>query len=81
MADKKTESKKASATSKKQKIAYKDMALDDLYKAIEELRTDVAVLKRGTIVGDVQNVRAYNARRKELARALTARNAVRLEEK
>lgn len=83
MAAKKAEPAKVTvkAPAKNGTVSYADMSLDELYKAIEELRNDVAMLKRGTIVGDVQNVRAYNARRKELARALTARNAVRLEEK
>lgn len=62
-------------------IDYKIMTVAEIDKAIATLRDDVLTLKRGTIVGDVQNVRAYNGRRKELARALTARAAKNREDK
>lgn len=83
MADKK--STKKSATAKAEKIAnktlspadYAKMSETDLLKAVVELRQDVVTLKRGTISGEVQNVHAYGARRKELARALTALNTAR----
>jgi ribosomal protein L29 len=82
MADKKA-SKKAPAKAEKvaaktpKKVDYLQMSEAELEKAIAALREDVVTLKRGTVMGEVQNVRAYNARRKELARALTARNTAR----
>ncbi len=84
MADKKA-SKKAATTVKAEKVAIKSytpadyvkMTEAELYKAITELRHDIVTLKRGTISGEVQNVHAYGARRKELARALTALNTAR----
>ncbi len=83
MADKK--STKKAAPTKAEKIAnktlssadYVKMNEADLLKAIVTLRQDVVTLKRGTISGEVQNVHAYGARRKELARALTALNTAR----
>lgn len=74
---------KAKAPAKSVKSAksadYKDMDEKKLLKAIEDLRQEVTELKRGTMLGDVQNVRAYKFKRRELARALTARNLVREE--
>lgn len=83
MADKKANKKVAPA--KAEKVANKTLAPVDyikmseaeLIKAIAELRHDIVTLKRGTISGEVQNVHAYGARRKELARALTALNTAR----
>lgn len=83
MADKKTAKKTAVAKAEKtvkeapKKVDYLKMSEADLIKAIATLREDVVTLKRGTVMGEVQNVRAYNARRKELARALTALNTAR----
>ena len=73
------DSKKAAVKVAKapKKVDYKSLDDKDLLKAIEELRSDLVVLKRATKMGDVQNVRAYNVRRKEYARALTVRNQVR----
>ncbi len=59
------------------KVDFKSLDEKELLKTIEEIRADLVVIKRATKMGDVQNVRAYNARRKELARALTVRNQVR----
>ena len=83
MADKKATKKTASKTAEKvaattpKKVDYMKMSEADLVKAVATLREDVVTLKRGTISGEVQNVRAYSARRKELARALTTLNTAR----
>ena len=83
MADKKTAKKapvaKAEKTAKEapKKVDYLKMSEAELIKAIATLREDVVTLKRGTVMGEVQNVRAYSDRRKELARALTALNTAR----
>lgn len=50
------------------------MSDQDLEKAINSLKKDLIVLKKGTITKEVVNVHAYNLKRKELARALTAQN-------
>lgn len=83
MADKKATKKATPA--KAEKVAKKTLKSTDymkmneaeLLKAVAELRLDIVTLKRGTISGEVQNVHAYGARRKELARALTALNTAR----
>jgi ribosomal protein L29 len=62
-------------------VDYSVMSTKDLQKAIVQLREDLIVLKRGTVMGDVQNVRAYGKMRKELARALTILNVKFREEK
>lgn len=59
------------------KVDYASLDEKQLINSIDALRSDLVTLKRSTKMGDVQNVRAYNARRKELARALTVRNQVR----
>ena len=68
---------KPSVTKKAKKVDYKALKDADLYKKIELLRIEVLELKRGTVIGEVQNVRAFKQKRRELARALTARNQVR----
>jgi ribosomal protein L29 len=70
----KTTSKAAKATTKK--VDFSKLTEQELLKKIDELRLEVQELKRGTKVGEVQNVKAYAAKRKELARALTTRNQV-----
>ena len=72
------DSKKASAkvATNPTKVDYSALNEKELSNKIDELRKDIAELKRGNIVGEVQNVRVYGGRRKELARALTARNQV-----
>jgi len=83
MADKKATKKVQSKAAKKdtkdtlKKVDFKKMSEAELSKAIEALREDLVTLKRGTVMGEVQNVHAYGDRRKELARALTARNTAR----
>jgi ribosomal protein L29 len=56
-------------------VDYKSMKQSELQDAIKTLQDDVLALKRGTVTREVQNVRAYGYRRKELARALTALNS------
>ncbi len=41
---------------------------------IKQMRLDLSTLKRNTLNGDVQNVRAYKYKRRELARLLTSVN-------
>ena len=42
---------------------------------IAQLKIDLVILKRNMLNGDVQNVRAYKYKRRELARLLTKLNA------
>jgi ribosomal protein L29 len=58
------------------KTDFSGLSKEDLIKKIAEIRTECTVLKRNTLLGDVQNVKAYGAKRKELARALTAINSI-----
>jgi ribosomal protein L29 len=80
-AEKATKAVKAVEKKAPKTTDYKVMTVKDLEKAVVALREDVIVLKRGTAMGDVQNVRAYGTRRKELARALTVLNVKYREEK
>jgi ribosomal protein L29 len=57
-------------------VDFKALSQAELVTKISELREEAVALKRGTQIGDVQNVRAYGAKRRELARALTAQNAL-----
>lgn len=77
MAEKNTVAKSKAS----KKVNYSTMSASDLDTTINTLRTEAHELKRGTIAGDVQNVRAYGQKRKELARALTARRATSTEDK
>lgn len=83
MADKKLAKKAAPKSVSKlakdapKKADYKKMTESELVQVVTSLRQDVIVLRRGTVMGEVQNVHAYTARRKELARALTALNTPR----
>lgn len=74
---------KAKATAKAvkpaSKLDFKSMDEKELLSKIDELRLEKNELKRGTILGDVQNVRAYKFKKRELARALTFRNQPREE--
>lgn len=65
------------ATKAAKQVDYKSLSEKDLLKKIDELRAEARDLKRNTMLGDVQNVRAYSVKRRELARALTVRNQVR----
>lgn len=58
----------------------KTLSSAELAVKAAELREETIVLKRGTRVGDVQNVRAYIVKRRELARVLTAQNALKAAE-
>ncbi len=75
MAKDTTPSVKVKKTAKKED--YKLLSEKDLLEKIEQLRSDIFDLKKSTIIGDVQNVRAYKLKRRDLARALTVRNQAR----
>lgn len=82
MADKKTATK--AAPKKAKKVAFADltaMKRDDLVSKVSELREEITVLQRGMHNGEVQNVRAAAAKKRELARVLTALTQVSREEK
>lgn len=66
--------KVASKASKTKEVNYKELAKAELTKIVAELKEELVILKKGTIMGDVQNVRAYKFKRRELARVLTALN-------
>jgi ribosomal protein L29 len=53
----------------------------DIFKKISKVREEAETLKRNMHMGDVQNVRAYKLKRRELARVLTAFNNFKAEEK
>jgi ribosomal protein L29 len=82
MADKKTAAK---ATPKKAtKAAFSDLTAlksDELVKKVSELREEIVTLQRGMHNGEVQNVRAAAAKKRDLARVLTALTQVSGEEK
>jgi ribosomal protein L29 len=78
------------AKAKQPKITVsKKVSFDDLIKLsakeltakISELQKEVVELKRNTLTGDVQNVRSYINKRRELARALTAQKQLAEEDK
>jgi ribosomal protein L29 len=71
MATKKSVAKKADT----KPTALKDLTVKELLVSIDALRKEAVDLKRGTKTGEVQNVRAYSTKRKDVARALTALNA------
>lgn len=77
MADKKTTTKAASAKSKNQAFAdLTALSRNDLAKKASELREEITTLQRGMHNGEVQNVRAAGAKKRELARVLTALTVV-----
>jgi ribosomal protein L29 len=47
---------------------------ENLLKKVQDMRLEVITLKRNMLSGDVQNVRAYKYKRRELARILTSIN-------
>lgn len=59
------------------------LSADELGKKVTDLRAETVALARGTKSGEVQNVRAYGAKRRELARVLTAQKlaSTKVEEK
>ena len=48
---------------------------EDLSKNIEQLRKDITELTRGVRMGDVQNYKLINLKKKQLARTLTRKAA------
>lgn len=77
MADKKPKkspTQKLSEAKLPKHVDYKAMAKADLDKAIQSLKNEVKLFKKGTLTKEVVNVHAYSNRRKELARALTVQN-------
>jgi len=62
------------ATPKAVKTDSKPLSNADMLKKISALREEADDLKRNMHMGDVQNVRAYKFKRRELARMLTALN-------
>ncbi|MEI6237541.1 MAG: 50S ribosomal protein L29 [Candidatus Saccharibacteria bacterium] len=58
----------------------KPLTKADILKKVNDLREEAAVLKRNMHMGDVQNVRAYKYKRKEIARALTQLNNMKPQE-
>jgi len=78
----KKETKKAVEKKAAKKLDFTAMTIVDLKKNIVEIKEEAVTLKRNMHLGDVQNVRAYKYKRRELARALTAlNNKSKLEEK
>jgi len=58
----------------------KSLTKEDILKKVNDFRKEAAVLKRNMHMGDVQNVRAYKYKRKEIARALTQLNNMKPQE-
>jgi ribosomal protein L29 len=54
----------------------KNLDLKGLAKRLSEFKAEADTLKRNTLMGDVQNVHAYLAKRREIARTLTAMKAL-----
>lgn len=52
-------------------VEIRKLTTDELTKQSTELRAEIAELKRRLHSGEVQNVRAIRAKRKDLARILT----------
>ena len=72
---KKPATKSASRRTVAPNVDIKALTAPELAKKVASLRLEAVELKRGTKTGDVQNVHAYNLKRKEIARALTALNS------
>lgn len=66
--------KSAVKVSKSAPVNLTDMTYVELSKKVLDIKEEIVILKRGTLMGDVQNVRAYKFKRRELARVLTALN-------
>lgn len=54
------------------KLDYSSMKSTDIVKKVNNLKEEIATLRRNMLIGDVQNHHAYIQKRRELARALTA---------
>ena len=52
-------------------LEIRKMETTDIAKAVTGLREEIAELRRKIHMGEVQNVRAIRAKRKDLARMLT----------
>jgi ribosomal protein L29 len=74
---KKTSTDKTAPKNKEPKIITKA----DMLKKINKIREEAETLKRNMHMGDVQNVHAYSAKKRELARMLTALNNTKQEGK
>ena len=68
--------KKPASKAPAKPVDIKTLTSAELTVKAAEIREEAVVLKRGTKMGDVQNVHAYSAKRRELARVLTAQNAL-----
>jgi len=60
---------------KKHSEALAKVTSEDLIKHATELRKDIADLTRGVRMGDVQNYKQINLKKKQLARVLTRKAA------
>jgi large subunit ribosomal protein L29 len=52
-------------------LEIRKMSVEDLTKKSNELRTEIADLKRRVRLGEITNVRIVRQKRKDLARVLT----------
>ena len=73
--------KKPASKAPTKAVDIKTLTSAELAAKATEIRLEAVALKRGTREGNVQNVRAYSAKRRELARVLTAQNAQKAEGK
>ncbi len=83
MADKKATKAKTSKKSAKE-VTFADIRAnshEELVNKVSELRVEIIALQRSTKTNEVQNVRAVGAKKRELARVLTALNLRAGEEK
>lgn len=76
-----TQKKTAAANNSTKVKAAKVLTKADMLKKVNKIREEAATLKRNMHMGDVQNVRAYSIKRRELARVLTALNKMKSEGK
>jgi ribosomal protein L29 len=60
---------------KKHSTALAQVKSEDLIKHSTELRKEIADLTRGVRMGDVQNYKQINLKKKQLARTLTRKAA------
>ncbi|GEM_PF-6723180 len=60
---------------KKHSTALAQVKSEDLIKHAAELRKEIADLTRGVRMGDVQNYKQINLKKKQLARTLTRKSA------
>jgi ribosomal protein L29 len=60
---------------KKHSTALAQVKSEDLIKLATDLRKEIADLTRGVRMGDVQNYKQINLKKKQLARTLTRKSA------